>query len=605
MNDQQFVMKILQQIGGEKNVSSLVTSATELIIEVKDKTKANQLALENTEGVISVEERNGHFLVKVEGTVENLYKEINKLGDFNSDDEKESVMNKILEIIGGSFGPILGVLAGAGLLSALLAVLTMLGWVSTESGTYAILSAAGHAVFYFLPIFLGITLAIKLGANAYVGGTIGAALLEPHFTDLIGKAGHVDFIGIPVVLMNYSSTVFPIFIAVSIYAVLEKFLKKVIYKDIQMFINPLISLVIIVPLTVLVFGPFGMFVGEGIGAVIEFLSSKSGLLTGAVLGAVWTFLTLLGLHWAVIPIAIANLANGPDPIIGMAAAAPFAQIGMATAVLLKTKDKKLKTLAGSAIVPGALAGTTEIINYGILLRYKRTMVYVAVAGAVGGAINGALGAKVTVFALPSLLSIPAFTPIGFYVIGIMVALVLGFIFTYIFGFEDKNKKVSTKSIFETDLISVKKETIISPLSGAIIPLSMFNDPLFSTETVGKGIAIEPEIGEVVSPVDGFVSTLFPTEHAIGITSEDGAEILIFIGIDTVNLKGQYFTSHVKLGDKVKHGDLLIEFDIEKIKAEGYQITTPVVITNTSQYLDVTHTNSATIRANEDLLTVIV
>ena len=233
-------------------MSSLVTSATEIIIEVKDKTKANQLALENTEGVISVEERNGQFLVKVEGTVENLYKEISKLGDFNSDDEKESVMNKILEIIGGSFGPILGVLAGAGLLSALLAVLTMLGWVSTESGTYAIFSAAGHAVFYFLPIFLGITLAIKLGANAYVGGTIGAALLEPHFTDLIGKgAQHVDFIGIPVVLMNYSSTVFPIFIAVSIYAVLEKFLKKVIYKDIQMFINPLISLVIIVPLTVL------------------------------------------------------------------------------------------------------------------------------------------------------------------------------------------------------------------------------------------------------------------------------------------------------------------------------------------------------------------
>ena len=609
MNDQQFIKKILQQIGGEKNVSSLVTSATEIIIEVKDKAKANQLTLGNMEGVISVEESNGQLLVKVKGSVENLFQGINRSGDIkdtNSEDKEGSIMNKILEVIGGSFAPILGVLAGAGLLSALLAVLTMLGWVSPESGTYAILSAAGHAVFYFLPVFLGITLAIKLGANAYVGGTIGAALLEPHFTDLIEKgAKHVDFIGIPVVLMNYSSTVFPIFIAVSIYAVLEKFLKKVIYKDIQMFINPLISLVIIVPLTVLVFGPFGMYVGEGIGAVIEFLSSKSGLLTGAVLGAAWTFLTLLGLHWAVIPIAIANLANGPDPIIGMAAAAPFAQIGMAIAVLLKTKDKKLKTLAGSAIVPGALAGTTEIINYGILLRYKRTMIYVAVAGAVGGAINGALGAKMTVFALPSLLSIPAFTPIGFYVIGIMIALVLGFIFTYMFGYEDKNKKVSTTSIFEKSLISVKKETIISPLSGAVVPLSKFNDPLFSTETVGKGIAIEPEIGEVVSPVDGFVSTLFPTEHAVGVTSEDGAEILIFIGIDTVNLKGLYFTSHVSLGDKVKQGDLLIEFDIEKIKAEGYEITTPVVITNTSQYLDVMHTNSTTVRANEDLLTVIV
>ena len=184
----------------------------------------------------------------------------------------------------------------------------MLGWLSKESGTYAILSAAGHAIFYFFPVFLGITLAIKLGANPYVGGTIGAALLEPHFTGLVAEGvKNVDFLGIPVVLMSYSSTVFPILIAVSIYALLDKFLKKVIYKDIQMFINPLISLVIIVPLTVLIFGPFGTYVGDGLGAGIEFLSSKSGLLTGAVLGAGWTFLTILGLHWAVIPIAIANI----------------------------------------------------------------------------------------------------------------------------------------------------------------------------------------------------------------------------------------------------------------------------------------------------------
>ena len=218
-------------------------------------------------------------------------------------------MNKILGAISGSFAPILGVLAGSGLLSALLAVLTMLGWMSKEGGTYAILSAAGHAVFYFFPVFLGITLAIKLGANAYVGGTIGAALLEPHYTDLIANGvKSVDFIGIPVIVMSYSSTVFPILIAVSIYAILDKFLKKVIYKEIQMFINPLISLVLIVPLTLLVFGPFGTYMGDGIGMVIEFLSSKSGLLTGAVLGAAWSFLTILGLHWAVIPLAIANLS---------------------------------------------------------------------------------------------------------------------------------------------------------------------------------------------------------------------------------------------------------------------------------------------------------
>ncbi len=366
-------------------------------------------------------------------------------------EEKQSIFNKILGAISGSFAPILGVLAGSGLITALLAVLTMLGWLSKESGTYAILSAAGHAIFYFFPVFLGITLATKLGANAYVGGTIGAALLEPHFTDLVAEgAKNVDFLGIPVILMSYSSTVFPILIAVSIYALLNKFLKKIIYKDIQMFINPLISLVIIVPLTVLVFGPFGTYVGDGLGAGIEFLSSKSGLLTGAVLGAGWTFLTILGLHWAVIPLAIANIGLGGDTIIPMAAAAPFAQIGMAIGVLLKTKDKDLRTLAASGIIPGALAGTTELITYGILVKYKRTMAIVAVAGAIGGAINGMLGLKMISFVLPSVLSIPAFSPIGQYLIGIGVALVLGIVLTLVFGYEDSKQTVASKAKKESE-----------------------------------------------------------------------------------------------------------------------------------------------------------
>jgi PTS system beta-glucosides-specific IIC component len=427
--------------------------------------------------------------------------------------------------------------------------------------------------------------------------------LEPHFTDLITAKAHVDFIGIPVLLMNYSSTVFPIFIAVAIYAVLDRILKKVIHKDLQMFINPLISLLIIVPLTVLLFGPFGTYVGDAIAALIKFLSAKSGLLTGAVLGAGWTFLTILGLHWAVIPIAIANLAKGPDPIIGMAAAAPFAQIGIAIGVFMKTRDKNLKTISASAVLPGLLAGTTELINYGIILHFKRTMLYVAIAGAVGGAINGALGAKMAVFSFPSLLSIPAFTPIGFYVIGIGVALVLGIILTYVFGFEDT--KAASRLKAGASIPSVKRETIASPLSGEIVPLSKFPGPLFSTETVGKGIAIEPQVGKVYAPVNGSVFTLFPTKHAIGILSAGGAEVLIYIGVDTVKLDGQYFTAHVNQDDLVKQGDLLLEFDIEKIKAAGYEVTTPVVITNPNQYIDVEKTKAPTVAINDKLIEVIV
>ncbi|MEH7117475.1 glucose PTS transporter subunit IIA [Neobacillus vireti] len=518
-------------------------------------------------------------------------------------EKRETVINKILGAISGSFAPILGVLAGSGLISAILSILITLGWLSPKTGTYAVLSAAGHAVFYFFPVFLGITLALKLGANGYVGGAIGAALLEPHYTDLV-KAGaeNVEFLGIPMLLANYSSTVFPILIAVSIYTVLDRFLKKVIYKDLQMFLNPLISLMVIVPLTILVFGPFGTYVGGALAVVIKFLSAKSGLLTGVVLGAAWSFLTILGLHWAVVPIMIANLATGGDPISPMVAAAPFAQIGMGLGVFIKTRDKDLKTLAGSGLIPGILAGTTEIIAYGILVRFKRTMIFVAISGAIGGAINGALGVKGTAFALPSFLSIPVFTPIGTYLIGTLTALAICLVLTLVFGYAGKNDVVPGKMV---GLANVKRETISSPLSGEIVPLSEISDPLFSTETVGKGIAIEPTNGEVISPVNGTVTTLFPTEHAIGITSVDGAEILICIGVDTINLKGQFFTSQVKQWDTVKKGDLLIKFDLEKIKAADFDVKTPVVITNTNQYLDVIPVADGKIQANDELIKLMV
>ncbi len=324
------------------------------------------------------------------------------------------------------------------------------------------------------------------------------------------------------------------------------------------------------------------------------------------MGAAWSFLTILGLHWAVVPIMIANLATGGDPISPMVAAAPFAQIGMALGVFLKTKQKDLKTVAGSGIIPGALAGTTELITYGILIRYKRTMLFVAIAGAIGGAINGASGIKAIAFALPSFLSIPVFTPIGLYLIGTLGALVLALVLTLVFGYEGKNKAVPVNTIRrEFGLANVKREIISSPLSGEIVPFSKITDPLFSTGTVGKGIAIEPTKGEVVSPVDGIVTTLFPTDHAIGITSEDGAEILIYIGVDTINLKGQYFTSHVKQWDTVKRGDLLIQFDIESIKAAGYDVKTPVVITNTNQYLEVVPSKAEKVQAKDELIKLVV
>ncbi|WP_226669762.1 beta-glucoside-specific PTS transporter subunit IIABC [Metabacillus litoralis] len=613
MKYEKLAKDIVQNVGGEENISSLVHCATRLRFTLKDIKKANKNELENNEGVLSVVQGGGQFQVVIGSHVSEVFKEILKNTNINngnsSEESKGSIPSQIFDVISRSFSPLIGALAGAGMLKALLTVLVMVGWLSAESSTYFILSAAGNAVFFFLPIFLGITLSIRLGANPYVGGTIGAALLEPNLTGLIGNPA--SFLGIPAIVVDYSSTVFPVFIAVCIYAALEKALKKMIHKDIQMFLVPMISLVVIVPLTVLLFGPFGTYVGNGIGVGIEFLSERSGLLTGAVMGAGWTFLTLLGLHWGLVPIILQNLGAGGDPLAPMLAAAPFAQIGIAFAIFMKAKDKQLKALAGSTMLPGALAGVTEPILYGIILRYRKTLVYVIIAGAIGGAINGLLGSKAMVFAFPSFLAIPAYSPMSLFIVGAFTAFILGALLTIFLGFENKKKENSDHEIItpndeQSDALT-KREILVSPLTGEVKELSEVSDAAFSSEAMGKGIAIIPSKGEVVSPVNGTVTAVFPTGHAIGITSNDGAEILIHIGIDTVQLNGEHFTPLVQSGDTITQGQLLVKFDKEKIQEAGFDIITPIIITNTDRYIEILNVNKnkRTIETNEDLLTLIV
>lgn len=602
---------IVELIGGEQNISNVVHCATRLRFKLKDRNNANKQALQNLKGVLSVVESGGQFQVVIGSNVNAVYSEIIEIANVGSGTEssnksKEKVVDRIFQTISGSLSPLIPALAGAGMLKALLAILTMLGWLSTKSSTYSILTAAGNSVFYFLPILLGVTISIKLGANAYVGGAIGAALMEPNFTSLMHQTGDIShFLGIPVVLMNYSSTVFPIFIAIIFYAVLEKFLKKIIHKDLQLFLVPLLSLVIIVPLTAIVFGPVGVYAGDGIAQGINFLSAKSGILTGIIMGAAWTFLTLLGLHWALVPIILTNIANGGDPLYPMAAGAVFAQIGMAIGVFIRTKDKSLRALAGAAIIPGILSGVTEPIIYGFLLRFKRTIPYVIISGAIGGGIIGFFSSQMKVFAFVSPLSIPNVSPTASYAVGAVISLVCATLLTILFGYEDKKQKETSNKEIEAGESLVKKEAIVSPLTGQIKQLKEINDQVFSSEVMGKGVAVEPTVGQAISPVNGVITTLFPTGHAIGITSDDGAEILIHIGIDTVQLEGKYFSPQVKQGDRVNQGELLVTFDIEKIKEAGYSMISPVIITNTKRYLDVLETNQKTVQAKEGLLTLVM
>jgi beta-glucoside PTS system EIICBA component len=611
LNYKQLAEEIINFVGGEENIKIVVHCATRLRFNLHDNKKADKEKLENLDGVLSVVVNSGQFQVVIGSHVSEVFKEIQSAanidGEKNSTPSKQKVniIEKVFEVISGSFSPLLGALAGAGMLRALLALLTMTGILSTDSGTYTILLAAGNAIFYFLPIFLGITIATKLGANPYVGGMIAATLLDPNFTGLLQERGDItDFLGIPVVLMNYASSVFPAFIAITFYALLNKYLKKIIHKDLQMFMLPMLALIIIVPLTTIAFGPIGVYIANSIGTFINFLYAETGVLTGAILGGGWTFLTLFGIHTGFTPFILENLANGGDPILALVSAAVFAQIGLAFGVFLKTKDKKLKALAGSTLMPGLFSGITEPILYGLALRYKRGLIYVAIAGVIGGGVSGLLGAVSTAYAFPSILSVPIYSPLISYIVAMFAAFAVSAGLTLVLGFEDKKTKAMDEKKLKVEPSSEKHETILSPLSGLVKPLKEVNDPVFSSNAMGRGVAIVPTEGRVTSPVNGVVTMVFPTYHAIGIQSDEGSEILIHIGINTVSLQGEHFTSSIKQGDRVTQGQHLIDFDVEKIKEAGYEVITPIIITNTDHYSDFIELKSDTVQAKEEMLTLV-
>ena len=356
------------------------------------------------------------------------------------------------------------------------------------------------------------------------------------------------------------------------------------------------SLLIMVPLTVILFGPFGTNVGNIISNSVMWLIERSNLLAGIVLGAGMPFLAVFGLHWGFTPITLQNLSTtGGDPIEGAAVAAVFAQIGIALGLFLKSKKHtELRSLTGSTAITGILAGVTEPIIYGVILRYKRTIPILAIAGGIGGAICGAFGVTCNAYVFHNIFSAPVYTPFLGYVLGIGTALIIGTILAYFFGLKDeeiKQMEEESKSLVKENEEKINGELdaieeVVSPIKGEQIDLSEVEDEVFASGAVGVGVAIIPEVGEVLAPVNGTVTTIFPTKHAIGIVSDNGAEILIHIGLNTVALDGKYYNVHINSGDKVVKGQKLVSFDIEAIKNEGYSIVTPVLITNTTDLKDI-------------------
>lgn len=580
---------IVTLVGGEQNINSLYHCITRLRFKLKDISIAQQNTskIKELAGVLSVVEANNQYQVVIGNEVENVFNTImarynikSALGSDNNDEittnseeEKEgNIFLRFFNTLSSIFNPIIMPLAGAGMIKALLVVLTTYNFMSAESSTYKILSATGNSVFYFLPLFLALSAARVFKANQFVALAIVAALLEPNFTALVTANGvTVDFLGLPAILMGYSGTVIPAIISIFVYSKLEKILKRFIPKSLEIFLLPMVALLIMVPLTVMVIGPVGVYLGDGLGSLINIISERSGLLAGLVIGGGWTLLVMIGIHWGVVPIMVNNLATyGYDIIRPMVAAATFASAGAALGVFFRTKNKETKSLALSSLVPALLGGITEPIVYGLSVKYKKPLIAQIIAGAIAGAFMGAMKTKAIVYVFPALTTLPAFFGETFpiYCIGIAMAFFLSAILTYILGLDEKIEEVKKED-----------EKLSSPVDGEVIQIESVKDPVFSTKAMGEGFAVIPKSNQIYAPISGVVETVFPTQHAIGIKGDNGLEVLVHIGINTVELNGKYFDISCVAGSRVTKGMIIGEVDFKALQATGYDATTMVVVTN--------------------------
>ncbi|MBZ5752828.1 beta-glucoside-specific PTS transporter subunit IIABC [Metabacillus rhizolycopersici] len=623
---------ILDLIGGTENVNSVVHCVTRLRFKLKDESVAKTEELKKLDGVVTVMKSVGQYQVVIGNHVPDVYATVLKVGNISgvsenndsSSDKKLGLGAGFIDMISGVFTPILGVLAATGMIKGFAALILALGWVDATSGTYQLLNIAGDGLFNFLPIFLGYTAMKKFGGTPFIGMAIAAALVHPTLATLnTGEAStvlfqgtlfespiHITFLGIPVILMSYASSVIPIILSTYVTSKVEKGLKKIIPDVVKTFLVPFFAILIMVPLTFLVIGPVSTWAGSLLGAATLWIYELSPIVAGVILGGFWQIFVMFGLHWGLVPIAINNIATLKfDPVLATTVMVCFAQVGAVLAVMLKTRNQKLKSLSIPAFISG-IFGVTEPAIYGVTLPLKKPFIMSCIGGGIGGAIIGATAGKLWMMGGMGIFVIPTFIKPGsgldmsFWgaIIAIFAGFIVAFVLTYLFGFKNTETKENTEKTVEKD--EKRKHEVVSPLNGTVLPLSEVKDAAFSSEVMGKGVAILPTEGKVVSPVNGVVTTLFKSKHAIGITSEDGVEILIHVGMDTVQLDGEHFTSHINQGDTVKAGDLLVEFDMDKINEAGYSLVTPVIVTNTANYLDVLSTNKEDVSTNNVVLTVL-
>ncbi|SFN24803.1 PTS system beta-glucoside-specific IIA component, Glc family /PTS system beta-glucoside-specific IIB component, Glc family /PTS system beta-glucoside-specific IIC component, Glc family /PTS system IIA component, Glc family /PTS system IIB component, Glc family /PTS system IIC component, Glc family [Izhakiella capsodis] len=606
MNAKQLAGSVLALVGSTPNIITAMHCATRLRLTLKDTSLVQDSEINALDGVISTVNSGGQFQIIIGNRVSEVYKELALLiGEStveNAQDapaQRQPVVSRFIDVVSSIFTPLMGAMAAAGILKGLLTITLATGWLTKTDDSWRIMWAASDGLFYFLPILLAATAAKKFQCNVYVAMSIAAALVYPDMLTLALPGETVSFFGLPVVVVRYTSSVIPIIITVWVMSLLEFRLNRWIHETVRNVLTPFILLCIMVPLTLATIGPVSTLASEMLAAIFVSIYQFSPAISSGLFAACWQVLVIFGIHWGFAALFMNDIAvTGRSYLKAATAPAIFSQAGAILAVMLKTRDPKLKTLSASAFI-SALFGITEPGVYGVTLKLKRPFICATVAAAIGGMVVGWAHSSALSMGITGLLTLPIYYGHGFggFLVGCAIAFVLAALFTWFFGVieelptGEQKAPVDTQPAVATPAAPgssyAHAEQIRMPFPGNIVPLQSVSDRVFSSGIVGRGCAVIPALGELHAPVDGVVSSVFDTGHAISLLSHQGAELLIHVGIDTVQLAGTCFIVMVKAGDTVCQGDLLLRFDIAGIIAAGLDITTPVVITNSDDYAEIT------------------
>ena len=650
---------IIRLVGGRDNISAVVHCMTRLRFTLKDRSKAQTEEIKAMDGIIDVVSNDVAYQIIIGTHVSEVHEElVSMLGISGQAPDsrtggRKNPFKAALDLVSESMTPLLEPIIAAGMLAGLLSLVSLTGLVSADSPTYIVLDSIRGAVFFFLPVFMAMACAKRLNASPYLAVALAATLLSSSINGVEG----LSVFGIPLPAITYSSSFIPILLAVWFMGYVQAILKKIIPNLLQYFLIPVFTLVITLPVTLMFFGPIGTWIGEGISFVCTFLANTLGNWSVvAFYAAIQPFLIMMGAGNFIMPVVMAFLAEmGYDPLF--LAACTISDIAVGGAMFgyfLRSKDPRQKELFGTVSF-SAILGCTEPAVFGAFVKYRRPFLAVIIGGGLGGLFAGLMEVKTYTMAwglaaLPSYICVNDFN--NFYymiaavIIGFVAAAIAGFILCVpegetqdtrrpLFrfgkarlaqaagmgtdGFGEagagadgsgaEGSKAEGSDAGDTDVKTAEnknlhKECLSAVAKGQVVQLSQVKDMAFSSGAMGKGIAIKPACNQVHAPVSGQVACLFPTKHAIGIKTDSGVELLIHIGIDTVQLDGKYFTAHIEQGQRVERGQLLVEADMKAIEAEGYDTTIMVIITNTAQFLDVIPAVCETIRLDEECLSVV-